>query len=157
MESYVKVLIHSINEIVQFGTQAVLIITDKEILLERNLIKIYDHYFNIQFVFDETDYDDYDNIEYKEIRTNVESNFHDFGYYKSILDINDLYKYDDVAMGDAIDDLADIISDLLEIKWRIENNSLADGLWYFQFIFKAHTQQDILDLLNYIKQNETTI
>ncbi|WP_165850743.1 hypothetical protein [Chryseobacterium sp. 5_R23647] len=48
--------------------------------------------------------------------------------------------------------MSDIILDLSEIKWRIENNSLADGLWYFQLIFAGHTQQHILDLLNFMKQ-----
>ena len=48
--------------------------------------------------------------------------------------------------------LTDIITDLFEIKWRLENNSLADGLWYFELIFKGHTQLHILDLLNYMKQ-----
>jgi len=76
----------------------------------------------------------------------------DYGYYKKILDINDIYNLQDNAIGDAIDDLTDIISDLLEIKWRIENNSLENGLWFFQFIFPTHTQQHILDLLNYMKQ-----
>lgn len=45
----------------------------------------------------------------------------------------------DNAIGDAIDDLSDIIIDLLEIKGRIENNSLADGIWFFE-------------LLNFMKQ-----
>jgi hypothetical protein len=31
-------------------------------------------------------------------------------------------------------------------------NSLADGLWYFELSFYSHTQQHILDLLNYMKQ-----
>ncbi|WP_159471927.1 hypothetical protein [Chryseobacterium sp. 18068] len=56
------------------------------------------------------------------------------------------------VVSDAVDDLSDIILDLSEIKWRIENNSLADGLWYFQLIFAGHTQQHILDLLNFMKQ-----
>ena len=42
-----------------------------------------------------------------------------------MLDINDLDNFKDMAIGDAIDDLSDIIIDLLEIKWRIESNSLA--------------------------------
>jgi hypothetical protein len=76
----------------------------------------------------------------------------DFGFYKTVLDYNDIDNLKECGIGDAIDDLTDIINDLLEIKWRIENNSLADGFWYFELIFKEHTQQHILDLLNYMKQ-----
>lgn len=145
-------LIPTINEIVKYGLQPNLTVTDKEKLLERNLVKIYDLYFDIEYKFDEAEYSDFDKSQLPDIRQNVESNFKDYGFYKTILDINDIDNLKDSAIGDAIDDLSDIITDLLEIKWRIENNSLADGLWYFQLIFYGHTQQHILDLLNFMKQ-----
>lgn len=145
-------LIPTINEIVKFGLHPSLTITDKEKLLERNLVKIYDLYFDIKYDFDQTDFPDFDESQLPDIRQNVSSNFEDYGFYKTILDINDVNNITDTALGDAIDDLSDIIIDLLEIKWRIENNSLADGLWFFQFIFYSHTQQHILDLLNFMKQ-----
>jgi hypothetical protein len=147
-----KELIPTINEIVKYGLQPNLIVNDKEKLLERHLIKIYDLYFDIDSKYDETDYLDFDKSQHPEIRKNVSSNFKDFGFYKTILDINDIDNLKDNAIGDAIDDLSDIIFDLLEIKWRIENNSLADGLWFFELIFYSHTQQHILDLLNFMKQ-----
>ena len=147
-----KELIPIINEIVKFGLQPNLTENDKEKLLERHLVKIYDLYFDIEYKYDETDYLDFDKSQHPEIRQNVSSNFMDFGFYKTILDINDIDNLKDNAIGDAIDDLSDIIFDLLEIKWRIENNSLADGLWFFELIFYSHTQQHILDLLNYMKQ-----
>ena len=86
------------------------------------------------------------------VRHNVETNFKDFGFYKTVLGFDDTDNLKECGIGDAIDDITDIINDLLEIKWRIENNSWTDGLWYFELIFKSHTQQHILDLLNYMKQ-----
>ena len=145
-------LIPTINEIVKHGLQSDLTIADKEKLLEKNLVKIYNLYFDIEFEFDERSFPDFDKSEYSDIRKNVESNFKDFGLYKTVIDINDLENLQDNAMGCAVDDLTDIILDLLEIKWRIERNSLADGLWYFQLVFYSHTQQHILDLLNFMKQ-----
>jgi len=145
-------LIPTINEIAKYGLQPNLTLTDKEKLLERNLVKIYDLYFDIDYKFDETNFPDFDKTKLPDIRQNVASNFKDYGFYKTILDINDIDNLTDNAIGDAIDDLADIILDILEIKWRIETNSLADGLWYFQLIFYSHTQQHILDLLNFMKQ-----
>ncbi len=102
--------------------------------------------------YDEKDFPEFDKTEYSHIRQNVTSNFKDFGLYKTILNINDIDNIEDNAIGDALDDLTDIILDLLEIKWRIENNSLADGLWFFELIFYSHTQQHILYLLNFMKQ-----
>ena len=145
-------LIPTINEVVKYGLQPDLTIAYKEKLLEKNLVKIYNLYFDIEFEFDERDFPDFDKSEYSDIRKNVESNFKDFGLYKTVIDINDLENLQENAVGCAVDDLTDIILDLLEIKWRIETNSLADGLWYFQLVFYSHTQQHILDLLNFMKQ-----
>lgn len=147
-----KELIPTINKIVKYGLEPNLTTTDKEKELEKNLVKIYSLYFDIEFKFDETDYPDLDKTEYADIRQNVTSNFEDFGFYKTVSDIEDIDNLNDNTIGDALDDLTDIIRDLLEIKWRIENNSLADGLWFFELTFYSHTQQHILDLLKYMKQ-----
>lgn len=148
-------LISTIKEIVKYGLEPNLAIDNKEILLEKALATIYYLSFEIKFDFDETNYPDFDKSNLPDIRRNVQSNFKDFGYYKTVLDIYDVANLQDFALGDAIDDLNDIIIDLLEIEWRIKNNSLADGLWFFNFIFRAHTQQHILDLLNFIKQKNS--
>ena len=145
-------LIPTINQIVKYGLEPNLTTTDKEKELEKNLVKIYSLYFDIEFKFDETDYPDLDKTEYADIRQNVTSNFEDFGFYKTVSDIEDIDNLNDNTIGGALDDLTDIIRDLLEIKWRIENNSLADGLWFFELTFYSHTQQHILDLLKYMKQ-----
>ena len=131
-------LIQTINEIVKYGLQANLMVIDKEKLLERNLIKIYNFYFDIKFEFYKTDYPEFDKSILPDIRKNVVSNFEDLGFYKIILDINDIENLKDNAIGDAVDDLTDIIIDLLEIKWRMVNNSLADGLWFFELTFRIH-------------------
>ena len=147
-----KELIPTINEIVKYGLEPNLNVVDKEKLLEKNLVKIYSLYFDIEYKFDETEFSEFKETEYSDIRKNVTSNFPELALYKTILDINDIDNLKDNAIGDPFDDLTDIILDLLQIKWRIENNSLADGLWYFELIFYAHTQQHIVDLLNYLKQ-----
>jgi hypothetical protein len=149
-----KELIPTINEIVKFGLEPKLTEVNKLESLEKNLVKIYSMYFDVDYKFDEKDYEEFDSQKFPNIRQNVESNFENFGFYKTILDINNFENHQEDAIGDAVDDLTDIIQDLLEVKWRIENNSLEDGLWFFNFIFRSHTQQHILDLLNYIKQKE---
>jgi hypothetical protein len=145
-------LIETIGEIIRFGLQPNISVPDRDKALERGLVKIYNLYFDISYQFDNRDYPDFNKLELLDIRHNVESNFTDFGFYKNVLDYNDIDNLKECGIGDAIDDLTDIITDLLEIKWRIENNSLANGLWYFELIFKSHTQQHILDLLNFMKQ-----
>jgi len=149
-----KELIPTINEIIKFGLFPNLTTTDRNKLLERDLIKIYSLYFHIHYEFDDNDFPDFDKSQLPNIKQNLESNFSDFGLYKTALEIDDIVNLNDNAIVDAIDDLTDIILDLLEIRWRIENNSLNDGLWYFELIFPNHTQQHILNLLNYLKQRK---
>lgn len=148
-------LIPTINKIVRFGLEPNLEV-DKDCIntLEKSMIKIYSLYFDINYEFDNSDFKEYHSHQYADIRKNIESNFPDFGFYNIVIDLIDLDSKNIIAVGDAADDLTDIILDLLRIKWRIENNSINDGLWYFQFIFFAHTQQHIIDLLNFLKNRK---
>jgi len=124
---------------------------NKERDLEQNLIELYSKYFEINFEFDESDYEDFDGKLYPDVVKNVRSNFPDFGIYHSILNSEKATEDAENAMGHAVDDLSDIIYDILEIKWRIENNSMADGLWFFELTFYSHTQKHLIDLLNFMK------
>ena len=146
-----KELIAAIDEVIKYGLQPNLKTEDRYRQLEKNLVKIYSYYFDIAFDFDNRDYPEFDR-QTANVRQNVENNFPEFGFYKSVSDNNDIDDLQKDHMGDAIEDLTDIIVDLWEIKWRIENNSLADGLRFFELIFYSHTQQHIIDLLNFMKQ-----
>ncbi len=59
-----------------------------------------------------------------------------------------------MAIGDAIDDLTDIINDLLEIKWRFEHTTEKQTLWYFELLIRIHSEQHLVDLLKYLKDSE---
>lgn len=146
-------LIPTINEIVKFGLEPNLEVPEKRLLLEKNLVKIYALSFDIAYTFDEKDYTEFDKVPFKEnVGRNIISNFPDFGYYKVVIDISDLSNLAEAGIGDAVDDLHDIILDLLEIKWRIENNGWNDGLWYFELTFRGHTKDHILGLLHYLEE-----
>lgn len=145
-------LLTAINKITAFGLQPHVTVANRDLYLEQCLVEIYHCYLDTGDHFDDKDYPDFDPGMLAGIRQHAASNFKHFGFYKPIPDINDFTNLQDVATGDAIDDLADIIQDLLEVKWRIEHNSIDNGLWYFKFIFKTHTRQHVLDLLNYLNQ-----
>lgn len=146
-----KSLLEIISEITKYGLEKNLTEVEKERNLAKNLVRIYNLYFEIEFEFDEKDYEDFKRPQPKSIQEVIKSNFPEFGFYKVVLDINEIENLNGNSIGDAVDDLLDIIIDLQEVKWRMENNSLEDGLWYFNFSFENHIQQHILDLLNYLK------
>lgn len=41
-------------------------------------------------------------------------------------------------VGDAIDDLADIARDLLNVVWYFDQGRIADGIWQFRFDYQVH-------------------
>ncbi len=144
-------LLQIIDDITKYGLNPNLDIEDKEKDLEKHLVQLYSKYFEIQFKFDEIDYPDFEKTGLPNIRENVSKNFPHFGLYYNLMDLHELLKKPNLVVGDAVDDLTDIILDLLEIKWRNENNSEQDAWWYFEFSFYSHTQQHLIDLLNYMK------
>ncbi len=140
-----------INEITKYGLNPNLEIKDKEVDLEKYLVRIYSKFFEIKYEYDDKDYQEFKKESLPNIVENVKKNFPDFGFYHEVLNVQELNKDAENAIGDAIDDLSDIIFDLLEIKWRKENNSQQDALWFFELIFRSHTQQHIISLLNFMK------
>lgn len=143
--------IEIINEIVKYGLNPNLEIEHKEADLEKNLVKIYSKFFEIKFEPDDREFQEFNKSNFPDVIENVKRNFPDFGFYHEVLNVQELHKSAENAIGDAIDDISDIIFDLLEIKWRMENNSEQDALWFFEFIFRSHTQQHIINLLNFMK------
>ncbi|MEQ9376494.1 MAG: hypothetical protein RIG68_15010 [Imperialibacter sp.] len=144
-------LLETINEIAKYGLEPGLSVDGNEKDLEASLVRLYSKYFEIDYVFDNTDYPDFEKGQFPDIITNIRANFPDFGPYHVVLNVDEVSQDPENSMGDALDDLADIIYDILEIKWRYENNSESDALWYFELIFYSHTQRHLLDLLLFLK------
>jgi len=138
-----KELINAINAVVEFGLHPNIPSDDKELTLERNLVKIFSLYYDLTIESDDADYPDFEKEMFPNVRENLTSNFPLYFEVSNLID--------DVC-GFPSDDLPEIVYDLLEAKWRIENNSLADGLFYFQLHFYSHTQRHILRLLCYMKE-----
>ena len=146
-----KEIIKIIDEISKWGLSIDVKIEEKEKDLEKHLVQFYAKYFEIKYEFDDKDYTEFIKPNLTDLRKNISLNFPDFGLYHNLADSHKFEKEADLIVGDAVDDLIDITLGLLEIKWRYEYNSENDALWYFQLTFYTHTQQHILNLLNFLK------
>lgn len=146
-----KDLIQIIDGIAKYGLMADLEIKNKEEDLEQLLVLLYAYSFRVEYKFEDQNYPAFNKKLFPNVIDNVQKNFPSFGFYHSILNLDEISADAETGTGDAVDDLSDIIYDILQIKWRIENNSEADGLRYFKLIFDAHTQQHLIDLLNFMK------
>ena len=142
-----KQLNQLIDQITLFGLESDLAIQNKVDVLKVSLVKMYLIYLELEPRGDEKIYPDVPDMDYKGIRQNVQSNFPDFGWYSIVLDSNKLELEAEIATGDEIDDLSDIILDLLKVKWRFKNTSKQDALWHFKFLMKAHSESHLLSLL----------
>lgn len=144
-------LILIINNISRYGLQANVNIENKEQDLEKHLVYLYAKYFEIKDTINSIDYPCYQRPNSANFRENISLNFPALGWYHHTINSHKVLQEADLVTGDAIDDLADIILELLEVQWRYEHNSLEDATWFFKFIFQAHIQQHLLDLLSFFK------
>ena len=147
-------LIKLIDTISEFGTNPNVNLDDKTTVLKNTLIGIYSEFLNLKIEFDEKEYANAPKIGYDEIYKNVKSNFPNFTWYSTILDMSKMAPDVKMGTGDALDDLTDIILDLLNVRWRMENTSQIDAIWHFDFLMKAHSEIHLIDLLKFIKENE---
>ncbi|WP_299189478.1 DUF5063 domain-containing protein [uncultured Aquimarina sp.] len=148
-------LLNIIELIVQWGTTPKLTIENKELILKQTLISLYQEYLAIvgNTPEDEKEYPEAPEFNFEKISNTIRSNFPKLGFYQMILDPFEMTKPDN-GLGDANDDLSDIIKDLMEVRWRFKNTSDKDALWYFEFIMRNHSERHIVNILKTLKDLE---
>ncbi len=112
-----------IDRIVEFGTNEKLGSENKTIEIQSLLVGIYAEYLKVKTEFDETDYEEPINLDYNGIRNIVTEHFTDFGRYHSAWKSHKIIEDVILVTEDSTDDLTDIIKDLIEVQWKLENNS----------------------------------
>ena len=147
-----KDLIKHIESLIEFGNNPNVKRENKVLELKKILIGIYAEYVNLKPEFDEKEYPPEPNFNYQEIRKNLSANFPDFGLYHIAYDCHLIEKDADLVMGDAMDDLTDIIRDMLSVKWKYENTSIADAKWEFDFSMSIHSESHLVNFLKYLKE-----
>lgn len=103
-----------------------------------------------KFEFDECDYDESPDNDYREIRKVIEFKFPELDFYESIEHSEDIDASKKICLRDAFDDLTDIVIDLIEVEWRFENTSEADALWYLETSYRSHWGSHLRELQLYL-------
>lgn len=88
--------------------------------------------------------------DYQQLRTIISARFPSLGFYNRPSEIATQITQASIVVGDAIDDLTDIILDLQAIKWRWENTNIDDALWHYRLTFEIHWGQHLRDLQWYL-------
>lgn len=148
-------LLGIIEPIIQWGATPKLPIKNKELVLKKSLISLYQEYLALEgnVPVDEEEYPEAPEFNFEKISNTIRSNFPKLGFYQTVLDPFDMIKPDN-GLGDANDDLSDIIKDLMEVQWRFENTSDKDALWYFEFIMRNHSERHLVNILKTLKDLE---
>jgi len=91
-----------------------------------------------KFEYDDKDYPDPPNKNYVALREKISSRFPELGFYQTVdSEISDEESVK-ILTGDAVDDLVDIIGDLQDVKWFIENTTINNARWHFEFSYRSH-------------------
>lgn len=121
---------------------------DKYVLLEKHLLSIYSNVLNLQNS-SERSTEEPKSIEYKELRKRIEINFQELGFYHMILNVHEITAEPELALGDAIDDLTDIVKDLKEVMSLSDNNTF---FWQLNFNFNSHFKEHLVNLIYYLNE-----
>ena len=140
-----------INRITEFGINSKVKSDNKELEIQKLLVKIYSEYLNLEADFDDGDFEEEPTFDYDSIKKNIEANFPNFGWYHSVWESHKIIPEANLATGDAIDDLTDIIKDFLEVKWCFENTTEKNAKWHFHDLMRIHSEQHLVNFLKYIK------
>jgi hypothetical protein len=87
---------------------------------------------------------------YKKRREICSARFPFLGYYNLPENITHQIGETSWLVGDAIDDLADILGDLQKVLWCYEKNYSNDALWHFSFGYRSHWVYHDENLLWYL-------
>ncbi len=82
--------------------------------------------------------------DYSAIRAMIAPRFPDLGYYGAAPPGETLDA--EITVGDAIDDLTDIYSELLDVLWCLEQTSAEDAMRLFRFGFTHHWGRHLCDV-----------
>ena len=71
----------------------------------------------------------------------------DLGFYHHVLNPNDVQSDPEIALGDAIDDLAEIICEIRNGRALLQHGSLQEAAWTWRWTFRNHWRAHAVGLM----------
>ncbi len=93
--------------------------------------------------------------DYPAIRKAAEESFPNWGFYNVAGEVTQNIGNCDVHVGDAIDDVTDIINDLKMVYWSYQNESEEIAIWHLLDSFNNHWRAHMRSLQFYVHCLET--
>ena len=114
-------------------------------ILEKHLVKLY--FIATNLPTDIAQSNEAIDVDYDNIRERLNPKFPEFGYYYDVGEITKLEEDAQVLVGDAMDDITEIVIDLQR---SVAMESDEDFTSYMQSMFEFHTKFHIVNLIYYL-------
>ena len=88
--------------------------------------------------------------DYPTIRKLAEERFPNWGYYNTPRDVSEKLAETELVVGDSIDDITDIVSDLKVVIWSYQNENETNALWHLQDSYHGHWRWHMRNLQVYL-------
>lgn len=124
------------------------------ILIGHNLNLIALCYDSIDFKYDDTEYPESPEYDYKSHYNKVKNNFPIFGNYNTVADISRNINKTTIVVGDSVDDLTEILIEIKTVLWLWENTSVSNALWQFKNMYDLHWGSHLRNLQIYLFELE---
>lgn len=111
---------------------------EKTLLLAHILDELAIRVHDLSGIFIDTESEDEPRLDYQDTYKILMQHFSDYRYYSTVLDINDPAKTDNLAVGDPLDDLADIAVDLSDVLGVAKKFGEAAGQYAFVDSYHIH-------------------
>ena len=95
--------------------------------------------------------------DYPAIRKMAEKRFPNWGYYNTPMDVSTKISETEITVGDAIDDITDIVNDLKMVMWSLNNENKTNALWHLKDSYEGHWRWHLRNLQVYLHCLENEI
>jgi hypothetical protein len=96
--------------------------------------------------FDDVEYPDAPRDDYLLSRKLIGKVFPNLGFYNLPESVNFQIAESEIEVGDAIDDITDIVADFKDYLWRCEHTSKVEANWQLLLMFRCHWGRHMRDL-----------
>ena len=127
---------------------------ERKVIYLLDFIALHMHAVNPEDCLDEKEIPEND---YDAIREIAAERFPNWGFYNTPSDVTKNIAVSTNSVGDAIDDIADIINDLKMVIWSYENEGEKNALWHLQFSYQFHWRWHMRNLQCYLHCLENEI
>lgn len=127
---------------------------DNLAILEFHILELYKQYFLFACDYKDVEYSGNLKVAFDElaVRETLSSNFPSFGYYHTVLNMDEVDKEAELGVGDLIDDMCEIIRDLKDVMRYYKKRGEESCLKRFVTLFRTHTLEHISNIIYYINK-----